>query len=220
MLSYVILIISYTSSTLLTKCLRLIFSPTITIFSGRWARKNFLRRRKLQTHSSRKGHVRAVYHAAYGRKAQSKIDSEIFAARVQPRIGNGAYSRRPWKCLWGSVKFQLQYSNSVKKVIQNWNQTPCEIHFLERKDKWLLFSNPQVPFLLLNRRLYLYWRWYSKENKLKVSQAERKGTESCKSGFPIEAALTIPVSMARALCEIPFSIKMTPRTNGSRSTLS
>jgi len=33
-------------------------------------------------------------------------------------------------------------------VIQNWNQTPCEIHFLERKDKWLLFSNPQVNFPL------------------------------------------------------------------------
>jgi len=38
----------------------------------------------------------------------------------------------------------LEDHENVCEVIQNWNQTPCEIHFLERKDKWLLFSNPQV----------------------------------------------------------------------------
>lgn len=38
----------------------------------------------------------------------------------------------------------LEEHENVCQVISQWDQTPCELHFIERKDKWLLFSNPQV----------------------------------------------------------------------------
>ena len=126
----------------------------LRIFSVGGKNSNFLDGGFLQVDSGRAKHVNAICDAIGRRKTPDPTVGQTFSSRILARSWRRACSRRARKSLRGrhTLKFLIQTyaitcakKSTFGKVVSHWGPvTKNELHFLERKDKWLLFSHPQV----------------------------------------------------------------------------
>ena len=126
----------------------------LRIFSVGGKNSNFLDGGFLQVDSGRAKHVNAICDAIGRRKTPDPTVGQTFSSRILARSWRRTCSRRARKSLRGrhTLKFLIQTyaitcakKSTFGKVVSHWGPvTKNELHFLERKDKWLLFSHPQV----------------------------------------------------------------------------